>query len=378
MKAIAQSTGRTMAQIKSDAQAAGDLGIVAEQSKSNQRMIFQPAPLMVRGVFEKLKDIAKMTGHASQTKKVEKIQSMFVACKNSEARFLIRSLAGKLRIGLAEQSVLQAIALACAATPPGQEYPPKELNNSKGKSAEKFKTTVDDLALILKTTYCECPNYDKIIPVLLKHGVEKLPEHCKLTPGVPLKPMLAHPTKGVSEVLQRFDGLKFTCEWKYDGERAQIHIGESGDVSIYSRNQENNTSKYPDVINRLDKCKTENVKSCILDCEAVAWDTEKKQILPFQILSTRKRKDANEADIKVQVCVFMFDLLYLNGEPLVKEPFKKRRELLKAHFKEEEGQWHFATCMDTKTMEEVQEFLEESVKGKTIYLACCGLFLFGT
>lgn len=64
IKAIAQSTGRTLTQIKADAQEAGDLGIVAEQSKSNQRMIFQPAPLTVRGVFDKLKDIAKMTGHA--------------------------------------------------------------------------------------------------------------------------------------------------------------------------------------------------------------------------------------------------------------------------------------------------------------------------
>lgn len=363
MKAIAQSTGRTMAQVKVDAQNAGDLGIVAEQSKSKQRMIFQPQPLIVRNVFAKLKEIAKMTGHSSQSKKVEKIQAMFVACRDAEARFLIRSLAGKLRIGLAEQSVLQALALACTKTPPYQKYPPKVLNASKGHSAESFKAKVDETAIKLKTTYCECPNYDLIIPVLLSEGIEKLHEHCKLTPGIPLKPMLAHPTKGVQEVLDRFDGLKFTCEWKYDGERAQIHISDDGTVSIYSRNQENNTSKYPDVINRLDNCKTYSVRSCVLDCEAVAWDREKKQIMPFQILSTRKRKDANEADIKVQVCVFMFDLLYLNGTPLVKKPFMERRQLLKENFKESEGEWCFATSLDTKTMEEVQEFLEESVKG---------------
>lgn len=70
----------------------------------------------------------------------------------------------------------------------------------------------------------------------------------------------------------------------------QIHISKESGVSIYSRNQENNTSKYPDIISRLDACKTEHVESCILDCEAVAWDNEKKSILPFQILSTRKRK----------------------------------------------------------------------------------------
>ncbi|RZC41548.1 DNA ligase A M domain containing protein [Asbolus verrucosus] len=289
MKAIALSTGRSLVQIKSDCQILGDLGLVAEQSKANQRMIFQPTRLTVKGVFDKLKEIANLTGHASQTKKVEKIQTMFVACKKSEARFLIRSLTGKLRIGLAEQSVLQALALTCVTTPPNQEYPPQDLNTSTKMSSETFKTEYDKQALILKTTYCECPNYDMIIPRLLSDGIEKLPDFCKLTPGIPLKPMLAHPTKGIQEVLQRFDGLKFTCEWKYDGERAQIHM-KGKDVFIFSRNQENNTSKYPDILARIDKCKSTEVESCILDCEAVAWDRENKVIQPFQVLSTRKRK----------------------------------------------------------------------------------------
>lgn len=59
----------------------------------------------------------------------------------------------------------------------------------------------------------------------------------------------------------------------------------------------------------------------------------------------------------------MFDLLYLNGEPLVQQPFIKRRELLKKNFKEIIGEWKFATSLDTSTMEQVQDFLDESVKG---------------
>lgn len=150
MKAIGNTTGRTLAQVKADVANTGDLGIVAEKSKSNQRMMFQPAPLTVDSVFSKLQDIAKMTGHASMNKKIDKIQGIFVACRQSEARYFIRSLYGKLRIGLAEQSVLQALAAACTNTPPNQET---ILNVAKDLGDVAFKTQVDKNALILKTAY---------------------------------------------------------------------------------------------------------------------------------------------------------------------------------------------------------------------------------
>ena len=197
VKAIAQTTGRAVDKIKADAKAMGDLGKVAEASKSNQRTMFQPKKLTIKGVFEKLRELALMTGNASQNKKVDKIKCMFVACRETESRFLIRSLGGKLRIGLAEQSVLQAIGQACYLTPPEQEYPHEILNAGKGMNPEALKAKFDEYSLIVKTTYCECPSYDSIVPVLFKEGVLELPKHCKLTPGVPLKPMLAHPTKGI-------------------------------------------------------------------------------------------------------------------------------------------------------------------------------------
>lgn len=372
MKAIGACTGRSLAQVKALAQKSGDMGRVAEAARATQRTLMAHKALTLRRVFATLKDIANTTGTASVNKKINKIQSLYVASKNLEARYLIRSLEGKLRIGLAEQSVLQALAVATATTPPC-DAGVKVLDASKGISAEKFKAIVDEHAILIKTTYCECPNYDSIIPVLLKYGVHALPDHCKLTPGIPLKPMLAHPTKGVHEIFNRFEGQEFTCEWKYDGERAQIHVPadkELAAAAVFSRNQENNTSKYPDVLQRLPALLKDSVSSCVLDCEAVAYDAVEKRIQPFQVLATRKRKDASAADIKVQVCVFVFDLLYLNGEPLVRRPLAERRRLLQEHFNQVEGVWEFAKSKDCTSIEEVQQFLDEAIKG-----SCEGLMV---
>uniref|UniRef100_A0A667ZE93 DNA ligase n=1 Tax=Myripristis murdjan TaxID=586833 RepID=A0A667ZE93_9TELE len=362
MKAVAQATGRQLDKIKAEAQEKGDLGLVAESSRSNQRMMFQPANLTAGGVFSKLKEIANMSGNSAMNKKIDIIKGLFVACRFSEARYIVRSLAGKLRIGLAEQSVLAALSQAVCLTPPGQDFPPAVVDAGKGMSTESKRAWIEEKSLILKQTYCEMPNYDVLIPVLLKEGIDQLPNHCKLTPGVPLKPMLAHPTKGVGEVMKRFDEAAFTCEYKYDGERAQIHILESGEVRIFSRNQEDNTSKYPDIISRIPKVKKDSVVTCVLDTEAVAWDREKKQIQPFQVLTTRKRKDVDASEIKVQVCVYAFDLLYLNGESLVRQPLCQRRALLRESFVEVEGEFMFARSIDSNNTDTIAEFLEQSVR----------------
>ncbi|XP_060761981.1 DNA ligase 1 isoform X2 [Neoarius graeffei] len=362
MKAVAQATGRQLDKIKMEAQEKGDLGLVAESSRSNQRMMFTPANLTAVGVFSKLKEIGNMSGNSAMNKKIDIIKGLFVACRFSEARYIVRSLTGKLRIGLAEQSVLAALSQAVCLSPPGQEFPPAVIDAGKGMSAESRRAWFEEKGLILKQTYCEMPNYDVIIPVVLKLGIDELPNHCKLTPGVPLRPMLAHPTKGVGEVMKRFDEAAFTCEYKYDGERAQIHILESGEVRIFSRNQEDNTSKYPDVILRIPQIKKESVLSCVLDSEVVAWDREKKQIQPFQVLTTRKRKDVDASEIKVQVCVYAFDLLYLNGESLVREPLSKRRALLRQSFMEKEGEFVFARSLDSDNTETIAEFLEQSIR----------------
>ncbi|XP_053461899.1 DNA ligase 1 isoform X2 [Nycticebus coucang] len=362
LKAVAQATGRQLESIRAEVAEKGDVGLVAESSRSTQRLMLPPPPLTASGVFSKFLDIARLTGSASTTKKMDIIKGLFVACRHSEARFISRSLSGRLRLGLAEQSVLAALAQAVSLTPPGQEFPPAVVDAGKGKTAEARKSWLEDQGMILKQTFCEVPDLDQIVPVLLEHGLERLPEHCRLSPGIPLKPMLAHPTRSVSEVLKRFDEAAFTCEYKYDGQRAQIHVLEGGEVKIFSRNQEDNTGKYPDVISRIPKIKLPSVTSFILDTEAVAWDREKKQIQPFQVLTTRKRKEVDASEIQVQVCLYAFDLIYLNGQSLVREPLSRRRQLLRDNFVEIEGEFVFATSLDTKDTEQIAEFLEQSVK----------------
>ncbi|OAO12241.1 DNA ligase 1, partial [Blastocystis sp. ATCC 50177/Nand II] len=105
----------------------------------------------------------------------------------------------------------------------------------------------------------------------------------------------------------------------------------------------------------------EGVTTCILDSECVAWDREQNKILPFQVLSTRARKDVKEEDVKIHVVIFMFDILFLNGESVIQRPLKERRALLRSTIHEVPGRMQFATSRELADTEEIQEFLMESV-----------------
>ena len=345
MKAVGESTGRSLAVIKADQHEIGDLGLVAAKSRSNQPTMFKPKPLTVRGVHEGLLAIAKVQGHGSQDKKISGIKKLLSAADvttsgkgskgtditkdkggPSEAKFIVRFLEGKLRLGLAEKTVLVALAQAMVAHE-------AMLKGKKVPSAEELA----EGEVILKTVFSELPSYEVIIPAILEHGLFKLREVCKLQPGVPLKPMLAKPTKSITEVLDRFEGKDFTCEYKYDGERAQIHYvapesvakypssttslqkDGKGLCAIFSRNSEDLSKKYPDILAKIETWIKPGVQSFVLDCETVAWDVDNKKVLPFQQLMTRKRKDVKAEDVKVKVCVFAFDLLFLDGEVSCRE-----------------------------------------------------------
>eukprot|EP00195_Chlamydomonas_chlamydogama_P015251 CAMPEP_0202891666 /NCGR_PEP_ID=MMETSP1392-20130828/1671_1 /ASSEMBLY_ACC=CAM_ASM_000868 /TAXON_ID=225041 /ORGANISM="Chlamydomonas chlamydogama, Strain SAG 11-48b" /LENGTH=944 /DNA_ID=CAMNT_0049575491 /DNA_START=248 /DNA_END=3082 /DNA_ORIENTATION=+ len=351
IKALAAATGRTEQRIKDSLKEEGDLGIVAVKSRATQKTLVVQQRLTIRGVLKAYKDIATTSGKNSQKAKEGLIVKLLVASKGNETGYVMRSLQAKLRIGLAEQSVL--VALGHAVLLQRGELKPRD-----PQLAEKL----EEAARMVKVAFSTCPSYDVMIPALLQHPLQELLQHCQFTLGVPVRPMLAKATNAVGEVLEKFQDIEFTCEYKYDGERAQIHVLEDGSVMIFSRNAENNTGKYPDIVQRVHGALKPGIKSIVFDSEAVAWDKEKKKILPFQVLSTRKRKDVEVSEISVQVCIFAFDCLYINGRSLLKEPLSARREALYGALQEREGEFMFATAKTSTDVEELQRFLDDAVE----------------
>lgn len=141
--------------------------------------------------------------------------------------------------------------------------------------------------------------------------------------------MLAKPTRGIGDILSRFEGKRLTSEFKYDGLRGQVHFNE-GDIKIFSRNLENITEAYVDLVENIRRNmegKEKELSSFIIDCEIVAVNKATKQLLPFQILSTRSRKATTINEIEVYVNLFAFDILYFN-EPITHLPLIERREYL--------------------------------------------------
>ncbi|AQZ18448.1 CDC9 (YDL164C) [Zygosaccharomyces parabailii] len=348
MKTISESCGKSLAQVKNRYKEMGDLGQIAMEARNVQPTMFKPKPLTVGEVFVNLRAIANAQGKDSQTKKIKLIKRMLTACQGVEAKFLIRSLESKLRIGLAEKTVLISLSKALLKHERGE-----------GEPSDEAVTMAEER---IRDAFCQVPNYEIVINVCLQYGISQLQNHCKLRPGIPLKPMLAKPTKAITEVLDRFHGQVFVSEYKYDGERAQVHLLPDGTMRIYSRNGENMTERYPEIDIRDFLVDTSSTHSLIIDCEAVAWDKVNNKILPFQVLSTRKRKDVEAKDIKVRVCLFAFDLLCHNGEPLINQTLRERQDTLQRVTKPVDGEFRYATRLITSNTEELQHFLDQSVK----------------
>jgi len=374
MRAMAEAYGRKESDLKSmiDRGVVEDLGEAALESRVKQSMLMQPAPLTVAKVYKDLRAMAESSGKNSQGTRKDIIKRLLVSAKEKEAKFIVRTLQGKLRVGIQNASVIQSLANAVCLT--YNSANPDVRKEMKKSEYSKLENLMIEMEEAVRQAFCEMPNYEMLVKALIDDGEKPSPRllasRCHVTPLIPVKPMLAKPTRSVQEVLGRFTGILFTAEYKYDGERAQIHIGQGGKViDIFSRNSEHMTDKYPDVVETLREMlalvntdgENPRISSAIIDSEVVAFDYAEKKILPFQTLSTRARKNVKTEDIKVTVCLFPFDLIYLNGESLVKKPLRERREKLRSMIPEMESKLQFAVGRDVSSAEDIDAFLAEAV-----------------
>lgn len=219
--------------------------------------------------------------------------------------------------------------------PPGADFPLKSQYELAKLKKEGLADVWSKNEEIVKACFARRPDYNDLVPALLEIGVcDELLIRCGLALHIPLRPMLGNITRDLSEMITKLQGRDFSCEYKYDGQRAQVHCDGRGKVTLFSRHLEVMTDKYPDLVALVPKIRGEGVSSFILEGEVVAIDRETGDLKTFQTLSNRARKDVIIGSVKIDVCLFAFDLMYLNGEELLSRPFRERRSLLRSLFTE--------------------------------------------
>ncbi|KAI9888399.1 MAG: hypothetical protein M1814_000515 [Vezdaea aestivalis] len=345
----------------------GDAGDVAYEAKKRQSFTLRkPKPLSIQGVYQSLVRIANSKGNRSQEIKQSIVERLVQDARGAEeSRYIVRTLVQHLRIGAVKTTMLIALSRAfLLSRTPNAEYHAKsqvELRSLKKESLVDVWAKAEE---IVKACFARRPNYNDLIPCLLECGpYDALPIRCGLGLHVPLRPMLGSITRDLGEMLTKLQGRDFSCEYKYDGQRAQVHCDDKGKVSIFSRHLELMTDKYPDLVALVPQIRGEGVSSFIMEGEVVAVDPTSGEMKTFQTLAGRARKDVVVGSVEVNVCLFAFDLMYLNGESLLDRSFRERRELLRSLFIEVPFKFTWVKNLDATSndSEVVLEFFKASL-----------------
>lgn len=345
----------------------GDAGDVAFEAKKRQAFtLAKPKPLKIKGVYQSLLKIATSKGSGSQETKQRIVEKLLQDTRGAEeSRYIVRTLVQNLRIGAVKTTMLIALARAFLySKPESAEYAIRSRDELAQLKKDELAEIYNNAEELVKASYARHPDYNDLVPCLLEAGVtEELLVRCGLVLHIPLRPMLGSITRDLADMLTKLQGRDFSCEYKYDGQRAQVHCDETGKVSIFSRHLELMTEKYPDLVSLVPQIRGESVSSFILEGEVVAVDSETGDLKTFQTLTNRAKKNVEIGAIKVNVCLFSFDLMYLNGEPLLNRPFRERRELLRSLFVEIPNRFTWVKSLDATSAD--SETVLEFFKGAT-------------
>ncbi|PIN13556.1 ATP-dependent DNA ligase I [Handroanthus impetiginosus] len=364
--ALEEACGTNRTKINSLYNSLGDLGDVAQLCRQTQSLLAPPAALTIQGVYSVLRKISVQTGTGSTNRKKSLIVNLMCSCREKEMKFLVRTLVRNLRIGAMMRTVLPALAQAIV------------MHWADEKVTENLKDHFQRLSSAVVEAYNILLNMDLLVPSLLEKGIEFSSTTLSMVPGTPIKPMLAKITNGAPQVLKIFQDRAFTCEYKYDGQRAQIHRLANGSIHVFSRNGDETTSRFPDLVDIIKDSCCNAVVTFILDAEVVAVDRKNGlKLMSFQELSSRERgsKDSliDVDKIKIDICIFVFDIMFANGEQLLDQPLRRRRKYLKDLFgKEKPGYFEFAREMtvesqdadanNEETLNRMNSFLDDALR----------------
>ncbi len=340
IKALVRSSGRKESEFLEDLQKTGDLGEAAEKQLAKKKQsTFFSRTLTVEHVYETLDRMAKTSGSGAVDSKMALFAGLLSDASPKEAKYLVRTVTGNLRLGIADMTVLEALAIAYGG----------------GKEAREP----------VERAYNICSDLGRVSEILAKNGLDAV-KKMQVMVFEPIRPMLAERLASPEEILEKFNG-KCGVEYKYDGERVQAH--KKGDkVTLYSRRLENISNQYPDAVDLIKKQVT--AKEAIFEAECVAVDLETGDLRPFQELMHRRRKYGIEAAmVQYPISLFTFDLLYVDGKDLTLESFITRRKALEKTIIVNE-------CIKTATQKivnnpkDLEDFFEEAIEEGCEGLMC--------
>ncbi len=299
-ESIAIATGFTKEDVEKEYRKQGDMGKAAQIIKEKTKLMrMSSREYTVNEVYETMRKIALTSGSGSKDQKIKMLANVVASSSPIEAKYVVKYPLNELRMGVGDATVLEALSVV-------------------GTGDRKFKEE-------LEHAYNICSDLGLVAEEIAKRG-ENAIKNFRVTLFKPIRPALAERLPTSEEILEKMHG-KCSVEQKYDGFRCQVHKNGK-DVKIFSRRLEDTTHMYPDLVEAVQK--EINANSIILDGEAIAFNEKTSEFLPFQETIQRKRKHGIKEKIEeMPLKLFAFDLMYLNGENYMIEPYHKRRDTLK-------------------------------------------------
>ncbi len=332
-RAVAQATGASEKAVSESLRSTGDLGSTTELLLPKRAGRLDTEPLRVEEVYAALERIARASGAGSQDLKIRILVELLARSSPAEAKYAVRFVLGKLRLGVREMTIVDALSFAFAD---GSKEARGQVEAAYNRSS--------DLGLVAEH-----------VATGGVHGVEKI--HIQV--GRPIRPMLAERSPDLSDVLRRMDG-RAALEYKYDGLRVQGHVPAEGPVQLFSRRLESISTQFPELVKELPKALRH--RPAIVEGECVPVDPETDELRPFQEVSRRRGRkyDLERLQEEVPVRLFLFDVLLDHEGPTVDKPFPERRRALEALVHDSE-RVRLATQRIVDSEPEAEKFFDEAI-----------------